>query len=237
MIAELGQKIYDARGEQADRRDREHRRRLRRVLGRDCSADEVGVTPVGEDRVDRRVRHAPGLSARARDEGIKPTTIQYGKYKTELHPYGPLSATRRSPTCRASSTRWARCSRCRRARPRRRAPRPSRELRPGPHAAWRRTPSRPGWPTASRRIDEMLARLARGKVKSGKPSAMRRRPAPRSWSSTRPRRRPVDAAASATTSSASCSRARTRPRSRPAQRPVVIELQDALTPAHLEQLT
>lgn len=90
LIAELGQLIFDARGSKP----------IAAVANTDAGSaacwiasqcDEVGVTPSGKIGSIGVYGTHEDLSEALAMKGIKPTTIQYGEYKTELSPYGPLS--------------------------------------------------------------------------------------------------------------------------------------------------
>lgn len=90
MIAELGQLIYDARGEKPIAA-------IANTMAGSAAfwvatqADEFAVTPSGSIGSVGVYGMHQDLSAALERAGIKTTVIQAGQYKTELHPFGPLS--------------------------------------------------------------------------------------------------------------------------------------------------
>lgn len=90
LVAELGQLIYDARGDKP----------IAAIANTDaCSAaywvltqaDESACTPSGKVGSVGVYGIHQDLSEALAKAGVKPTVIQAGRYKTELHPFGPLS--------------------------------------------------------------------------------------------------------------------------------------------------
>jgi hypothetical protein len=133
LIAELGQKIYEARGSKP----------IAAVANTDagsaacwiaCQCDEVGVTPSGKIGSIGVYGTHQDISAALEMKGVKPTTIQYGEVQDRAAPV--RAAQRRGEGLRAERRRLdgRDVHERRRAWPRRQRRDRPRQLRAGPHA-------------------------------------------------------------------------------------------------------
>lgn len=91
LVAELGQLIFDARGEGKPIAAIANTDANSGALWVASQCDEFAVTPSGRAGSIGCYATFQDLSAQLEAEGVKTTLISYGKFKTELHPSQPLT--------------------------------------------------------------------------------------------------------------------------------------------------